>query len=258
MEWTAMTLSKTIGAAIFAAVSLGAVSAASASTLTYDFTGTNSGLTLTKTFSTPGGPDLLVSAFSTNDSGSAVTALSGSNRGVGQNSSFGLFLKNASSDNSHTVDGLGTNDLLVLAFDSAVKIISATFRYAGIETNSNDGFAFFADNDADASVAGDLVFAQHDIGANSSGVGTYTFSPAERFTSKVFGVGAIWDAVVTTCKTVRGKKKCTSVNRYDSFKLASLKVEYTPPSTVPLPAALPLFAAGLGALGVVTRRRRRA
>ena len=67
-------------------------------------------------------------------------------------------------DNSHTVDGYGLNDLLVLTFASTSRLVSATFGYAGVEPNSYDDFAFFADDsDPGTSLVGDMIFSSEDI-----------------------------------------------------------------------------------------------
>ena len=125
---------------LFAALS----STASAATVyTYNFDGSTTGYTLTKgpfNSNPSGGPTVGVKAYTSNDSGSAVTAVSGSGVGVGQWAGNGLGELNNTGDNSHTVDSSGINDLLQLTFSSEVKILSATFSYAGVLTNSLAAF----------------------------------------------------------------------------------------------------------------------
>jgi hypothetical protein len=243
-----------------------ASTAASATTFTYNFAGTTSGYSLTKNFTSPGGPNLTVFANTVNDSGTAITPVTGTGVGVGQWQGYGLGIRNSGTDNIHTVDGLGLNDLLHLTFSASVRIVSATFAYAGVDPDPydsqrpNDGFAFFADDgDADSSVAGDMVFSHQDIGANAQGYGTYNFL-ADAFAdayATTFAFAAIWDMTETVCvKWYYGKCKSYKTKSYfDSFKLKSLVVELQPPSEVPVPAGLPLLASALGIGGLLARRK---
>ena len=214
----------------------------------------------------PAGPDLVpglqVTAKTVNASGSTVNSVTpGSGVGIGQWPTNGLGEMSTSGDNSHTVDGSGLNDLLQLAFDTEVKILSATFTYAGVISNSNDAFAFFADDDGNGSVAGDMVFSHEDIGA-VGGVGTYNFTAnllnLDDIFSKTFAFAAIWDENRSVCIRWRyGKcKEYKTVNFFDSFKLQSVTVEERP-KEVPLPAALPMLLSALGIGGLVARRRAR-
>ena len=238
--------------------------AASATTATYNFTGSSNSYSLTRTFTAAGGPNLTVTANTVSSDGSTITPVTGSGNGIGQ-WSYGIGIRNSSGDNIHTVDGYGLNDLLAMTFDTPVKILSATFGYAGIDNYSGDnlhptdGFAFFADGaDAGTSVAGEMVFDHQDIGANSSGFGTYDFTTdafADIFSTS-FAIAAIWDQTVQSCYWSYGRKKCTDKTYFDSFKLKSLVVELQPPSNVPIPGALPLLASALGLGGILARRRK--
>jgi hypothetical protein len=235
-------------------------SVASATQVTYNLNGYLGGYFPSMVFTSSGGPSLTVTPHTVSSDGSTVSAVTGTGNGVGQWSP-GLGILNSSGDNSHTVDGLGLNDLLNLNFSSAVRIVSAKFGYAGIEDYGNDGFAFFADDgDAGTGVDGDMVFSHEDIGANSSGYGTYDFL-ADAFGdifSTSFGFAAIWDQTVSTCVRYRRGvcKEWKSKTYFDTFKLKSITVELLPPpSTVPVPAALPLLASALGLGGWLARRR---
>ena len=129
-------------------------------------------------------------------------------------------------DSEHTVDGGGDLEALILTFSAPVKILSLTFGYF----DSLDDFDFFFDTDANGSL--NLVFSNFDI--PNSAVADIT----GLFTSigTVFGVGA--------------------GNSNDSFKLK--KITYEVVREVPVPAALPLFFAGLAGLGFATRKAARA
>ncbi len=256
---------------LFAALSS---TASAATVLTYSFDGSTPGFySLTKgpfSSSTLVGPTVGVQAYTSNDSGSTVTAVAGSGVGVGQWAGNGLGELNNLSDNSHTVDSSGINDLLQLTFSSEVKILSATFSYAGVLTNSLAAFAFFADDaDLDSSLADDLVFNHQIFATNSSHVGSFSFGSGS-ILSSVFGFGALLEQVVpsTECKTwttIRKKKTCTEYKTktlFDSFKLKSVVVELPDPdpgpNPVPLPGALPLLASALLAGGWFARRKAKA
>ena len=47
------------------------------------------------------------------------------------------------------------------------------------------------------------------------------------------------------------------VSKKPTFDAAVLNIDYTTPSAVPLPAALPLFGAGLAIMGFIGWRRKR-
>ena len=238
----------------------GLASATQAATVTYDFTGATTGYSLTKTFSSGlSNPQLTVSANTVSTDGSIVTPVT--SYGVGQWAGLGLGIKNSSTDNSHTIDGSGLNDLLVLAFSSSVTFLSATFTYAGVINNGLDDFAFFASPNNDGSVAGDMIFSSNDI-IGSGGTGYYNFTPGA-YVGQYFGIGAIFDALYQECVQYRygNCKEWVSYKKFDSFKLASLTVDYTPPQTppeVPLPAGIVFLLTGLTGLGFLRRFRGKA
>ncbi|MDP1699423.1 MAG: VPLPA-CTERM sorting domain-containing protein [Aestuariivirga sp.] len=261
-------VSRTLSArTAFAAVGLlcaGFVSASPAATVTYDFTGATTGYTLTKDFTSGlGNPLLTVSANTVSTDGSVVTPVT--SYGVGQWSGLGLGIKNSSTDNSHTIDGYGLNDLLVLAFSSSVTFLSATFTYAGVLNNSFDDFAFFASPTNDGSVAGDMIFSSEDI-IGTNGTGYYNFTTGAyggTYFGQFFGIGAIFDAVYQECVRYRygNCKEWNSYTVFDSFKLASVTVDYTPPQTtpeVPLPAGLVLMLSALAGLSFFNRSKSKA
>lgn len=125
-------------------------------------------------------------------------------------------------DNSHTIDGSGQNDVLILTFSENVVIDSITFGYF----DSNDDFDFFYDSDTN----GTLNRVLNNVDIPNSGVALL----ASLFTQSGawFGIGADGND--------------------DSFKLKSVSV-----SVVPLPAAAPFFIAGAGALGFFRRKAKK-
>jgi hypothetical protein len=252
-----MTVSTRMAAAFAGLLLTGLSNEIQAATVTYDFATVSSEYSPTKDFTALGGPDLTVSANTVSADGSVITPVAGTGNGVGQWAGLGLGTKNGSNDNSHTVDGYGLNDLLVLTFSSSVRIVSASFNYAGQIANSYDGFAFFADdNDIGSDIAGDMVFSHGEINAvNYSG--SYDFV-ANGFgsTGTIFGIGAIWDAIYQSCYRRWGYNVCKNYTLFDSFKLASVTVETGPfddPPEVPLPAGVILLLSGLTGLGFIKR-----
>ena len=80
------------------------------------------------------------------------------------------------------------------------------------------------------------------------------------YTSKVFGIGAIWDAIYQNCTRYRNGvcKNWESYTKFDSFKLASVTVLTDPGGSipeVPLPAGVLLLLSGLAGLGFLGRFR---
>ncbi len=169
--------------------------------------------------------------FTQDGIGLEVTAGSFSNGGqtftggwVGRYSS-GLGVTNYYGD-SHQVDGRHVNDLLFFNFDQNVVLKSVTFSY----NERGDDFRFFFQSGG----SGSLV----DWGSNvdipgSNFYSTYVF--ANEWIGENFGIGAA------------GKR--------DDFKVKKVTVESY--LAIPLPAAAPLLAGGLGLLGLLGLRRRR-
>ena len=127
-------------------------------------------------------------------------------------------------DDNHAVDGSGKLEALILEFSKPVVITGLTFGWFG----SKSDFDFFFDTDLDGLVERVLK----DIKITASGFVDMTGLFSEG--GVLFGVGA------------NGKN--------DYFKLKKVHYELLP--EVPLPAALPLFLAGLAGLGFAGRRRK--
>lgn len=129
-------------------------------------------------------------------------------------------------DGQHTVDGSGLKEVVIFAFDKPVTVDWVRFSYFG----SKDDFEFFADSDKDGDL--DWLFSDIDI----PGSGWFELSTIWTTAGTIFGIGA---------------------DHYsDTFKLKKLIVTEAP--EIPLPAAAPLFLAGLAGLGLARRRRARA
>ncbi len=121
---------------------------------------------------------------------------------------------------SHQVDGYHNNDILLFNFDQTVRLHHIVFSYV----DWNDRFRFFHDSDGNGLL--------NDFGWNTDipNSGVYVFNSLWEGT--LFGIGA------------KGK--------YDNFKIKKIYV-----TAVPLPAALPLFAGGLGVFGFLGWRKNR-
>jgi len=144
---------------------------------------------------------------------------------IRQYNGHGLTVYNGHND-AHYIDGRGYNDVVYFDFGTQeVQLKSVTFKYF----DGGDRFALFADNDND----GSLELISGNLNANPSD--TYTFLTPYLFSVTEFGIGALGD--------------------YDDFKIASMTVEAI--SAVPLPAALPLYAAGVALLSFVGYRRKK-
>lgn len=158
--------------------------------------------------------------------------------------SYGTYILNSRYDNTHQVDGSGLNERLVLDFSMPVKILSAKFSYVG----SDDGFDFFFDQDDDGTL--EWIFQGEDI-PGSGFFGTFDFTKlTDMYIGDLFALGAS----VSKCVKKKRSGKCKKWVAHD-WKLKAITVEKHIPE-VPVPAALPLFLAGLGALGWAKRRRK--
>ena len=160
--------------------------------------------------------------------------------------SRGTYILNSSQDSHHQVDGFGLNERLVLNFSAPVKILSATFSYVG----SDDGFDFFFDGNNDGTL--EWVFQGEDIPGGGSWPYIETFDFAtltDVYISDLFALGAS----VAECVEYKRSGKCKTFVTHD-WKLKAITVHKDIPP-IPVPAALPLFLAGLGALGWAKRRK---
>ncbi|MEX1034494.1 MAG: VPLPA-CTERM sorting domain-containing protein [Sneathiella sp.] len=163
--------------------------------------------------------------FESSTTGSETVSTPGAAR-IGQYDQ-GLGVSNPWYFDQHEVDGLGNNDVVIFDFDQVVKLETIVFSYFDDEVHwfwgsptPNDEFSGFLDTDGDGVL--NLVGVNFD--GNPFNVGGIA--------GEIFGIGA-W-------------------GNNDDFKIKSMTV-----SAVPLPAALPLYGAGLAVLGFVGWRKRR-
>ena len=106
------------------------------------------------------------------------------------------------------------------------------------------------------------LLPENTILSNDNSGSVFVSSVTPRFSPSGFGVGFEaggidynLDTFVSMLLAVSaGFELCTTTS---CTTLTSYSATFAPPSAVPLPGALPLFATGLGALGVLGMRRRR-
>ena len=136
----------------------------------------------------------------------------------------------SSAKDSHTLDGSGMIEFIQFSFSSAVALTGLSFGYYDTDLQK-DWFQVISDTTLDGSIGNGDVYGQETkiAGANPA-TGLDYFGDT-------FGVMAPL--------------------AYDSYKLSSVTVDYTPPAAVPLPAGGLLLASALAG-GIALRRRRRA
>lgn len=150
--------------------------------------------------------------------------------------STGLGVSNGRSRDSHLVDGVNGNDVLLLHFNHPVKVVAASFSYVYRYENDYSGgvddvFSFFAEGNDGTEDFGLDAFGP--LKGNRYGFDFYEFQ--QHWFGDSFGIGA--------------------KNDKDGFKLKALHIEKITP--IPLPAAGAALALGLAAFGVLAAGRRR-
>ena len=178
------------------------------------------GITMTVTAGLYTDPAVTGNAVVTEGSRDAEPRVWGSGTGVDHDGGNGL-----PNDDDHQVDGRHGNEVVILRFDHTVQLVSAVFSYVG----GNDDFDYFVDLGADGSL--DRIAQNVDI----PGGNLFDFF-ALNLTGDLFGIGAS--------------------GHNDEWKLKAVTVAKV--ADVPVPAALPLFLAGLGAIGWAKKRRKAA
>ncbi len=132
-----------------------------------------------------------------------------------------------STDNYHTVDGSNWDDFLTLSFSQAIQLTSASFSYFG----NKDDFRLFYD------ISGDGVLGDDDFITYKEDDNPFVDFPV--ISTSLIGI-------VATDKNDRWKLKSVHGN---------ILPPPPPPSVIPLPAGGLLLLTGLGAFGLMRRRK---
>ncbi|MEQ8935857.1 MAG: hypothetical protein RIE56_08705 [Amphiplicatus sp.] len=234
-----MRIATCVCAAAFAVASTMGTAFASTFQLTTG-NGTNNG-DGTYSFSSDG-VGLTVSAGLFDDVPNAIIVPGADNAAVTQNS-FGLGVTD-NGDANGAVDGFSDNDALIFTFDRLVKIEGIWFS----------GFDLDDDVDLFFESGGDLVRHSTDylisLGVDLDGfidisvlLGLFPTLDPNLLIGTMFGFGADDDGILGLLQ--------------DSFRIKGIKVSdlSMPPSEVPIPAAMPLFLAGLAGFRFAMRRK---
>lgn len=236
-----MRIATCVCAAAFAVASMMGTALAATYT-TFDLTsgnGVNNG-DGTYTFNV-GGISLTTSAGLFDDGPNSV-AMPGANNASVVQTSVGLGVT-SDGDTSTDIDGRGQNDVLIFTFDRLVKIEGVWFSNFDLD----DDVDFFFE------VGGQLVRHSSyliNVGVDLEGLldlslflGLFPIFDQNLLIGTMFGFGADDDGILGLL--------------VDSFKIKKIKVSdmSTPPSEIPVPAALPLFLAGLAGFRFAMRRK---
>ncbi len=156
---------------------------------------------------------------------------------IRQNDGQGLSIWNGWGDSNSQIDGYTQNDVAVFSFSENVYLESVTldftthdYRGRKVYNGDKNPFAFFSDTDDNNYL--DLVASSL---ATDQKTGTYKFMNAMLKNGDLFGIGAM--------------------GNNDNFTIASITVGTI--SAVPLPAALPLYGAGVAIIGFIGWCRKR-
>ncbi len=131
---------------------------------------------------------------------------------------------------SHLIDGKGSNEFVILSFDTSIIFEEVSFTYY----SANDQFALYTWDGTEWGFEGIGDACLLLCGPNST---VHTFEFAEAFEGAMFAIGA--------------------TGRNDDWKLAGVVVTYTP-VPVPLPAAGGLLMIALGGIATLKRRQKAA
>lgn len=160
------------------------------------------------------------------------------------------------SNNPHTTDNRGDDELIAFVFDQAVSLTEMRFGWVEndsdatimYQSNANAGFSGLSGTSINSltsngySLLGNLL----DPGTGSRSVpGDLDAAPASPVYSKVWLVGAYLQGVTGNSSAYAGA--------WDGFKIHTLVAERMPGNSVPVPATIALLA-----LGTLAMRRRTA
>ena len=149
-------------------------------------------------------------------------------------------------DNEHTIDSWYP-EVAILTFDSVVELAGVWLSYI----DPCDTFDLFADTNNDGvleRIAKDLALPDNSI--------AFVDLSAYNLVGSLFGVGASPHAPCQTSFSFSRTSSCDKTTTQSGWKLK--KVVFDDVEEVPLPAAFPLFMAGLAGFGFASTRRKQA
>lgn len=175
---------------------------------------------------------------------------------LGQYGSNGIGVTNpnegdGSASNSHTTDNVGQYDFILLLFNQAVNISSARLNPYAVSGNvaDNDAYVSYASAALPFTVSPTAVPLASSVFAslltNGYNVSGNNVSPYSTVINSSSLFGNVW---------VIGASRSNPDNIADGFKLASVNVT----AAVPEPSSWALMLLGFGAIGVASRRQRKA
>jgi len=136
-----------------------------------------------------------------------------------------------------------SNSLSFLGFNTSL----GTLTEVNVQLNS-----FISSNAT--SLTASVSLAGQSVGSTTS---KGEFDKTATFTTSLSSFETATITAALSLMTSDGFASWTSVNSSNTPEGLTVSYEYTPTSTTPLPATLPLFAGGLAGLGFTTWRRRR-
>lgn len=142
-------------------------------------------------------------------------------------------------DGQHYVDGYYP-EVVILSFDSVVQLTGAMFSYV----DTLDTFDIFVDSNDDGVL--ERLFENLAMPNTSTPLIDLV---SLNLVGKLFGIGT--SSYEYDCYYKYGQKKCKTFT--PEWKLKKIVFEEVP--EVPLPAALPLFLAGLAGFGFAARKK---
>jgi hypothetical protein len=220
---------KSVVLGLVAAVGLSG--AASAKTVTFDFSAASSGSWASSLSYNVGGVGLTVTGSDTTGAAGHVQTWAG--HGLGVKSATDCTFHGACFGSDHQVDSNGRKDIVNLAFSQAVSITQIAFSYV----DQNDTFDFYLSGNKLAQLGvSPLVSVNSALG-------------------NLFGIGAGVSSQ-QVCSLFKGRNFCQTKWNFSAFKLTSITVDA--PAAVPVPAAGLMLLGGVGALAMFRRKRRTA
>ncbi len=230
-----------------AAAALMSATAANATTIsTNSYSDYVSGTSSSQTYEDDGVTMTVTAGLYTDDTPAVVTEGQYNARPVLYNG-YGTGISHDQNDGEHTVDGYYP-EVLILAFDKVVSLTQLVFNYA----NSYAKFDLFVDSNDDGIL--ERVLTDQSLSSGYSSVSLSGLVAASLLEGKLFGIGTSYSEVSCYYKWKHGKKKKVCETKKSEWKLKKVTFEEVP--EVPLPAALPLFLAGIAGFGFAARKKK--